>query len=167
MGILEDLKAREAVTRTVPIYMDSDAVNEVQALRDEATRVRRSQAPSLRDGDAGHTRRLEEAEARMVASERTFTFKAIPVLDFEELLAEYPDGDGFDVETFPPALIAAAGVDPVLTLAEVHELKRLVTKYEWENLFAAAFKVQTTTPRPFTSPGTAQMVASALNSTTA
>jgi len=170
MGILDDLEARDPVTKTVAIYMDTAAVSEVMALRDEVQRVRANELPGLKSEAAVHQRRLEEAEARMLESEREFRFKALSDAEYDHLLNQHKSDDEkllYDPETFPAALIATASFEPVLTEAEAHRVRGLVSSYEWDALFGTAFKVQVEKPRPFTGPGTDRIPGSGLSSITA
>ena len=59
---------------------------------------------------------------------------------FRRLLSEHEaDGELFDRDTFPGALIAACSLDPVLTVAEVTELGDLLTDGQWDELFSASW----------------------------
>lgn len=170
MGLLEELEARPPVTKPVTIYMDTGAVTEVLELREDVRRVKGNELPGLKSEAAVHQRRLDEAEARMLASERVFRFKALSDAEYEALIDAYPSADeryAYDLDAFPVPMIAAASFDPVLTVDEAQRLQGLVTKYEWDQLFAAAFSVQVEKPRPFTGTGTGRTLGSGLNSITA
>ena len=160
MGILDELESRTEVTVSVPIYMDGEAVTEVMELRTELQRVRANELPGLKSEAAVHQRRLDEAEARMLESERQFRFKALSDAAYDDVLNAHKSDDEkllYDPETFPAALIAATSVDPVLTVADANRVRDLVTPYEWDALFAGAFKAQNEKPRPFTGPATGGM----------
>lgn len=138
----DHLKSRKKpVTQQVEICLDSELADVVtdaqQAL--EAARAKSARMPNNADlfaaeQDAEHELKRAQADAAKVTV--TFTFRGIGRRAYDNLLTKHqPDkeqrerfkregqpGLNYDVEKFPPALVAASLVDPELTADEVQEL---------------------------------------------
>lgn len=117
-----------------------------QELEDARLELRRSKARPDRGLESGSEQRVEAAEAAAEKAAVSFIFEAIPRHRLSELIAECPPTSeqldkwkeksrnnpllvipppAFDVDSFPPLLIAASLVEPETTQAEVLEM--------WEN----------------------------------
>jgi hypothetical protein len=97
---------------------------------------------SLADGSSmqGLAEQIAELEERIGASAVTFRLRGLGRNEFRRLLESHPsDGDPFDKDSFPPALITACAVDPPLTAADTQALGSVLTDGQYDELFAAAW----------------------------
>lgn len=139
-----DIKARKTSTRrTVKVVMDGEVVSRIDALKDRIKAEERIDRRENRDPVApGLKRELDALYDQARASEVTFTFRSVGRARFDKLVAEHPataeqrkqvkemtaergmpfDPPKWNLDTFPPAIVAASAVDPELTLAEAQEL---------------------------------------------
>ena len=136
---------------------------EHEATLDEALN-REPVAPRLR-------RELEEMQHTADQDAVPFVFEEIPRREFQQMIDAHPSKkkeERWSQETFPPALLAAACVDPPLTEADAATIwNDWGQAVAWE-LFAAAFAVQEDPSRvPFTVNGSAGTPGSEPSSTTA
>lgn len=93
---------------------------------------------------AALAKQLEALREQMAEHERLFTFEALPASEFSELLKAHPVQSGterFNVETFPPALIARCAIDPQMTLDQAGRLLAKVSYAQRDQLFEAAWAV--------------------------
>lgn len=134
-----------------------------EAALDEALN-RAPVAPGLRQ-------ELEDLQKRADEDAVAFVFQEIPRREFQAMIDAHPSkkkDERWSQETFPPALLAAACVDPPLTEADASTIwNDWGQAVAWE-LFAAAFAVQEDPSRvPFTASGSAGILGSEPSSTTA
>ena len=92
--------------------------------------------------------RIEQLEDEMAASEVVFTFTAMGRHEFMRLKAKHrprredrSDGADFNMDTFPPALIAATCSDPQMTEDEGAELCERLSDGQFTKLWNAAIGV--------------------------
>jgi hypothetical protein len=90
---------------------------------------------------------IESLRDQMRQSAATFTFRAIHPKAWSDLVAAHPGRkdtfEAFDQTTLPPAAIAACGIDPVMTPADVDELLTVLNAGQRDDLFEAAWRVNT------------------------
>lgn len=147
--ILKRAKPRETVAR---ICLAGDVAAEVDGLQDELSRVSEDWEPG--DLTAVHPGRevaekLAGARERMRGAEVDFRFRYIGDRAYHDLLAAHPPTDeqqAFDAETFPPALIAAACIDPVMTEKQAKELFEVINEGQIKRLFDAAWEAHNGAP---------------------
>lgn len=145
----EFLAERGRRTEKVPVLLRSDLIaqrNDLQrewaeavVLDDRENRI--PEAPAIR-------KRIDELNDQIDQSAQWFVFGEIPRYDYEKLLRQHPpkgankDEYMWDPEGFPPALIAAASVDPKLSLDEATKLWRNLPRGEAGRLFQGALSPQ-------------------------
>lgn len=91
--------------------------------------------------------RMDALREAMRAYERTVKFQALSQRAYSDLLAKHPprkdneddQARSLNIETFPPALIAACAVEPVMTEEQVKQLAELLTNWQFNELFGASF----------------------------
>ncbi len=188
-SVVDDIIAARTIKyQDADVFMDGEAWSEAEALRVEALHARQAEkaagngtddtAYSLHSPVPALEAELEEALERLKASKVTFRFHALPANDYDALVAAHPSADdqyGWDIDAFPPALIAAAcksvkgpgiGADH-LTLGEVERLEQELDKAQFGALFAAALQIQTRAAEPFTYAATGPISSSGSRSTIA
>ena len=148
-------KKKKAVTKTVPIQIDGEVANNIAALRSLHSAAR--DADRLVNENPKAPKIQKQIDDLVTASLETlvvFTFKSIGRFNYDLLVSEHPptkeekkDGADFNAETFPPALIAAACTDPVISPDEAVEM---FDDPDWNNaelraLFFGALEVNTET----------------------
>ncbi len=187
-SVVDDIIAARTIKyQDAEVFMDGEAWSEAEALRVQALEARRTEKAGNGPDDTAYSLHspvpaleadLEKALERLKASKVTFRFTALPANDYDALVAAHPSADdeyAWDVEAFPPALIAAAckavkgpgiGADH-LTLGEVERLEQELDKAQFGALFAAALQAQTRAAQPFTYAATGPTSSFDLKSTTA
>lgn len=144
--ILKQAKPRE---RTVRICIRGDLAGEVERLTEEISKVSADWEPS--DLTEEHPARALAAQLKEVRQEAQdaevpFTLRYIGDKAYSDLIAAHPsqeEGQLFDAQTFPRALIVAACVDPVMTSEEAAELFEVLNQGEIDKLANAAWDVHT------------------------
>lgn len=170
------LSERETHTASCRIVMKNRLVDEIRRLEDEAVQARRDdetenripQAPKIAEQIA---RLREELDASAVE----FTFEEIPGHVFDVLTREFPpskdhksEGYLWDVDKFPPALIAAASREPSLDREAAKKLYNGLPVGERNKLWNAAFNIQAKVGRvPLALSGTGTTPTTGMNSGTA
>lgn len=152
-------------TQRVPILLDPDLREELKDLEAELTTAEqydelhtnaRKKAPAVE-------KRLDELEVRIAESRVTFKFKSIGREAYSKLLDEFkprPDNTddediGFDIDEFPPHLLALSAVQPTLTLAAAYRVWNDFSDSETTLLVAAALTAnKELVDIPFTRGGT-------------
>ena len=102
-----------------------------------------------RDAELGHVRVHRaggevDARERMREAEVPFTFRALGRKAWSDLVADHPstnEGEAWDADTLPPALVAACAIDPVMTPEDVDALFEQLNEGQREDLIAAAWQV--------------------------
>lgn len=142
---------------------------ELEAAQRADTRVRLGQAPTA----PKIAQRIEKLQERMREHTYLFRFRSLTPKRWADLLAEHPDPDGkraFNVDTFPPAAIAACCVEPegMGDRAQLDKLLDIVSPAQMNELFNGAWDVNTTAPKEATSyAASAVLRSSGTNSDTA
>ena len=138
--------------RTVTLAFAGDLQDQVEQLQQELADASSWTSTSLADVHPAQelSRQIESLREEMTENEATFRFRALPARQFSDLLAQHaaPGGTGalFDVNTFPPALIARCCVDPAMTVDEYAELAEVLSHAQQEVLFDAAWTVNQQVP---------------------
>lgn len=90
-------------------------------------------------------REIAQVETDMAEHQHTFRFRGMPWRSFQALRRKHTSDVGvFDVEKFPPALVAACCVEPVFTgVEQVEELFDVLTSGQVDRLFGAAWQANT------------------------
>lgn len=153
---------KKPVTKTVTIAMDSQVADEYAAAKEEFDIAR--QRVAVRPNDSAVVDEFNAAEDRYMAARDamddnavTFTFRAIGRERFEAIVLEHPPtkdqkeqarkaGEhrlGWNLDTFPIALIAESSHEPKLAKHEVEELWKSEdwNQAELMTLFFAALEV--------------------------
>lgn len=90
---------------------------------------------------------IESLREQMKDSAETFTFRAIPPKAWSDLVAAHPGRkdkqEAWNTETLPGAVIAACAVSPEMTLADVDDLMQVLNSGQRDDLFDAAWRVNT------------------------
>lgn len=141
--ILAKAKPRE---HTVRICLAGDVAAEVDRLEAELQGVAGWQAQSIADQNpaVAIAEKIAAARERMREAEVPFTFRALGRKAWSDLVADHPstnEGEAWDADTLPPALVAACAIDPVMTPEDVDALFEQLNEGQREDLIAAAWQV--------------------------
>lgn len=139
--LVGSVKRREKV---VTIITSGDLLAEHDAAADELAKAMQQTRTSLAAGGSTQelAQRVSDLEAQIAEATVSLRLRALGRNEFRRLIEAHPSEDGpFDVESFPPALIAACAVDPELSEAQAHALGDLLSDGQWEALFDAAWSV--------------------------
>lgn len=179
---ITDILARKKPNiRSIDICLDSDLAAEIQALEREIDQAKRKRGKSLADGTARLEVQLDELYERAAAESVTFTFQDIGRKAFDELVMAHPAtkdqkervaelGGGileYNIDTFPPALLAATAIDPEMTVEDAQQIFDVWGSGDAEILFTQALLVcKERTSVPLSRNGTGPTVDSDLRSNT-
>lgn len=140
---LERLRARQRPTRTLTICDDQGVKQELLAAQLDAQDA----------SDTVAQKRLVKAQAAFDAAAIVLRFQALTRRDMTDLKAAHPpteeqaeDGMVFNIDTFAPALIAAASLDGI-TPEDATAFLETWSDGEADALFSAAWSVQSDTGR--------------------
>jgi hypothetical protein len=146
-SIQEILKRAKPREKTVQVCLAGDLAGEAERLADEISRTAEEWEPTdLTDEHPGRklAAQLKDVRAKARESEEPFTLRYIGDRSYSDLLAAHPaenDGEAFNSDTFPRALIAAACVQPKMTEEQVGDLFEVINEGEIKKLFDAAWDV--------------------------
>jgi hypothetical protein len=172
---IDDVLARTRLARrSVQVCLDGTVAGRLEALQaawsDAVAYDREHNVPDTAPGVAEEIAALEvEAQGATV----TFTVEALGAGAWRRLVAEYPpppddtDGWRWDLDTFPPAALAASCIDPKMSEDQATELAERLSNGQWSKLFGAVLDVNLGDDIPKFGPGTAGHPTSAPSSTTA
>ncbi len=149
------IKKKKPNTKTVDIVLDSDLANEIQLLEQEKAQMQSRRGRSLADGIGPLETKLDALYEKASEGVATFTFRDPGRRPFDDLVLEHPPtkdqkdrvielGGGileFNLDTFPPALMALTASDPKMTLAQAETIFDEWGSGDAETLFAAALLV--------------------------
>jgi hypothetical protein len=148
MPSIDDILAQATPReRTVLVCIRGDLVGEADRLQDEMNRVTSDWEPAdLTDVHPGRELavKLKEVREQIKAAEVPFKLRYIGDRAYSDLMAAHPasdDGQAFDSDSFPRALIAASCVDPVMSEEQVAQLFEKINEGEIKKLFDAAWDV--------------------------
>lgn len=153
--IADILAEKKPNTRTIDIILDSDLANEIQLLEQEKEQLQNRRGRSLADGIGPIETKLDALYEKAADTAVTFVFEDIGRKVFDALVSEHPAtkkqkeqiaeiGGGileYNLDTFPPALIAAAATDPEMDLDDATEVFDTWSSGDAEILFATALLV--------------------------
>jgi hypothetical protein len=136
--------------RVVDLCLRGDLVAEHDVLE---RRIRDSDSLSAGEralGDEGAPRalaaRVQELEREMRESSRPFRFRALPRSKWDALRKRFEDDAkdaGYDLEAMAGPLVAASCVAPEMAEAQVDELREHISHGQFQELFGAAWDVNT------------------------
>ena len=145
----EILASTRPVKAEATICLDGELVLERDRLQAEINRHAGWESSSLSDTDPRTPllEQLADVEARMREASQRFVFRSIGGVASSDLLAAHPSPKGddgedlyaFDPKTYPAALVAAASVDPVISVEEAEQLFDLLNLDQRNKLFNAAY----------------------------
>lgn len=145
--ILKRAKQRET---TVQIYLAGDVLATIERLERQLSDANADawKSSSLADTDPTEklARQIAAARKKLQDSAVEFRFRAMPAKAWSDLVAQHPPvkaDDLFNAETFAPALISVACIDPVMTVEQVTELFDVINQAQRNTLFDAAFQANT------------------------
>lgn len=153
--ISDILRDKKPNSKTVDIILDSDLAGEIQLKEQELAQMRMKKGRSLADGIGPLETQLDDLYEKAADIAVTFTFTDIGRRVFDELVLSHSPtkqqkdrmaelGGGileFNIDTFPPALLAATSSDPELTLEEATEIFDTWGSGDAEVLFSTALLV--------------------------
>jgi hypothetical protein len=141
---LNDLRAKFTVReKTVTLVADGALLAEHESLAEQLATAMAQTRTSLADGGDVHSlaERVTALEEQLAASTVTIRLRGIGRNAFRRLLTEHEaDGQPFDKDTFPVALISACALDPKMTEAEARELGDILTDGQFDDVFEAAWE---------------------------
>ena len=151
-SIIRDKKPN---TKTVDIVLDSDLANEIQLKEQEKAQMQSRRGRSLADGIGPLETELDALYEKAAEAVVTFIFRDPGRKPFDELAIAHPPtveqkkrvadlGGGileFNIDTFPPALLALTAWEPKMTLQQAETIFDEWGSGDAETLFAAALLV--------------------------
>ena len=149
------IKKKKPNTKTVDIVLDSDLANEIQLKEQEKAQLQNRRGRSLADGIGPLEAELDALYDKASEGVATFTFRDPGRRPFDDLVLEHPPtkdqkdrvtelGGGileFNLDTFPPALMALTAWEPKMTLKQAETIFDEWGSGDAETLFAAALLV--------------------------
>lgn len=158
-GLLARLQGKKPLTATYELVLDPEVWGRVETARDAVERARLFEDADRLAAATGELERAE-AEAEAVGAVEVLHLQAVARPVYEALLLAHPpteaqktDGQTYNVDTFAPALVAAAVVDPAsgehpLSEADVAGLWAAWNQGEVYSLWNAALTVSTSVRNP-------------------
>lgn len=148
------IAAKKPNTRTIDIVLDTDLANEIK-LKEQELGQAKSRRRDLAHGVGPIEVELDELYERAADIAVTFTFQDMGRKPFDDLILAHPPtsqqkqhiadlGGGvleYNIDTFPPALLAATAIDPVMTVEEAETIFNEWGSGEAELLFSVALMV--------------------------
>lgn len=152
-NIKDILKVAKPVGAEARICLDGSLFADRDRILEELDALDGWESKSLSDIDprAALKDRLAGVEQKMRDARQTFTFKSIGDKASSDLLAQHPspkndkgeDRYAFDPSTYPVALVAAASVDPLMSLEDAEALFDILNLAQRNTLFNAAYGANT------------------------
>jgi len=146
---------KKPVTKRVKIQLDGDIANEIASLEDHLNEARRyDRRHNEADTAPAIEKEMDALLDRAKQTEREFVFVSIGRVKYDELVQQHPPtsdqkkaGGQFNSDTFPPALIAAAAIDPKIS---IDQAELIFNGGEWNaaellRMFYAALEANTET----------------------
>lgn len=143
------IKKTKPVQAEATICLDGTLFPVRDKIREQLDGLEDWESQSLSDVDPRTALKAELAvvEQKMRDASQTFTFKSIGGKASSDLLAEHPspkddkgeDKYAFDPATYPVALVAAASLDPAMSLEDAEALFDVLNLAQRNDLFNAAF----------------------------
>ena len=134
--------------RVVHVCLRGDLVAEHDELE---RRIREADTTVERAlGDEGAPRalaaRVQEIERQMKAESVPFRFRALPRSKWDALRKRFEDesqNSGYNLEALAGPLVAASAVAPTMDEAQVDQLREVISHGQFQELFGAAWDVNT------------------------
>jgi hypothetical protein len=150
------MSRKKPVTKRVTIQLDADIPHRVQALQDAITEAQRyDRSHNATDTAPALEKQMDELLAEAKGTEAEFIFASIGREAYDRIVEAHPpkpdqkkEGNQFDPETFPPALIAASCIQPTITPEQAYEIFNEASNWngaELLRLFYAALEANTET----------------------
>lgn len=143
--ILAQAKARE---KSVYLCLAGDLIAEVDRLERQLDGLSGDswQPESLAATNPAQriAKQIKAVRDRMKKAETEFRLRALGAKAYSDLLAAHPGKspeEGFDMETFPKALLSACAIDPVMTPEQTEALFEILNEAQRQELMQAAFDV--------------------------
>lgn len=156
MDFSEIMAAARQREETVSLCLDGTLNAEHEALSDALEEARRGvDTTSLGEPVRGFAiaQQIVDLETRMTEATKTFKVRALGHKAWSDLLASHPPEDpdvsAFNLKTFPPALIAACSLDPIMSDDQVTELFEVLNLGQRNLLFGAAWRANQGVDIPF------------------
>jgi hypothetical protein len=141
---------KKPMTKFVEILLDPDAL-------DIYERAQERLGEATADTRAAIQRDVDDARAAVIEATVTMKFQSLGRKRYEALIAEHPATEkqneqalketnteaGYNLDTFPPALIQASCIEPELSLEDVQAIYDSWNSAELMTLFFAALEVNT------------------------
>ena len=171
------MAGKKAVTKTVDVQIDGEVAGEIAELR----RLVRAARDSDRGANKPDTELAvqDKLDALIEASKSTvvtFTFTSIGRYEYDELVAAHQPtddqkkaGSDFNDDTFPPVLVAAACIDPEMSVEQAEEIfsSQLWNNAELSKMFRGAVDANVQTGDiPLSKGGSDMNLSTLLNSLT-
>ncbi len=149
------LRDKKPNSRTVDIVLDSDLAGEIQLKEQELAQMRVRKGRSLADGVGPLQIELDALYEQAADIAVTFTFTDCGRKNFDQLVLDHSPtkaqrdhiaelGGGileYNIDTFPPALLALTASDPEMSLEEATEIFNTWGSGDAEILFTTALIV--------------------------
>ena len=136
-------KPRETKVR---ICVAGDLAADADQLTAELAALKSKPGMSLADGEerVRIQTEIDEIAALMREAEVEVRFRALPPKELSDLIAEHPPRPGkeeeWNLETFPPPLVAACAIEPAMSVSEVDELFKVLNEDGRARLFNGAWR---------------------------
>lgn len=148
-GIEEILAAARPREAEVSLCLAGDLAADADRLAAEIDRIGSVPRTSLADVDprTALVAELEKVHAKMRANSAVFRFRALSRKDYSDLLAAHQSRDAtkeaWNLDTFPPALIAASCIEPAMTVEQAEDLFSRINQNGRDLLWSAAWRANT------------------------
>jgi hypothetical protein len=142
--IIKRAKPRET---TVTLYLAGDEAAEIERLEGQLAGLSDTWKPtSLASTNPAEAlaKKIKAARERIAKSAVEFQFRALGDKAWSDLIAAHPskqEGQDYDPETFPRALVSACCVDPVMTAEQADALFEVLNVGQRNELMNGAFDV--------------------------
>lgn len=146
--IADIISAASLPEREVDICVDGSLAAEHERL-DKAIKIASEQPASMGEKSERMVlaEQITDLEEQMKEHVYTFRFRGLPSRQYSDLVVAHAPRKGHDevwnIETFPPALIAACAVEPPMTVQRADELLNTLNVGQANILFEAALAVNT------------------------
>lgn len=149
MASIEDVLAGiRPVEQTVRVCLRGDLSAQIEELRGRWQDAASDNITGMAGPDAAVLYdQIALLEQESAESEQEFLLRAMGATAWRRLVAEHPpDGDDvdawrWDLETFPPAALAASCVDPPMTVDQATTLADMLSNGQWGKLWGACLTV--------------------------
>ena len=146
MNVDELLDAAKPQTRTVPVCLDGTIAEPLEDLRARWAALASAGGDTLAPSPelAEVKAQIKALEDKADAATKHIVVQSIGGRAWRKLVAEHPPTDPqylWDLDTFPPAAVAACCVDPQLTVEQAERLADVLTDGQWDKLYKTVLLV--------------------------